>query len=139
MPRSKAGFKARRETLGLSQQDVADELEVSVRTVKRWEHPDWQEPPEDAWTLIERYEAIRREAIEESERAFLEDDYDGTKNGAVIAYYRTQDDYDAYGRDEGPYGFANANARAVAESIGRMGYEVKFVYPERRGEIVPID
>lgn len=137
--KGKADFKARRETLGLSQHDVADELEVSVRTVKRWEHPDWQEPPEDAWALIERYEAIRREAIEESERAFLEANYDGTKNGAVIAYYRTQDDYDAYGRDEGPYGFANANARAVAESIGRMGYEVKIVYPERRGEIVPID
>lgn len=137
--RGKADFKARRETLGLSQQDVADELGVSVRTVKRWEHPDRQEPPEDAWTLIERYEAIRREAIEESERSFLEADHDGTKNGAVIAYYRTQDDYDAYGRDEGPYGFANANARAVAESIRMMGYEVRFVYPRRRGGIAPID
>lgn len=135
--RGKADFRARRETLGLSQQDVADACDVRVLTVKRWETPGWQEPPEDAWALIEHYEAVRREAIEESERAFLEANHDGTKNGAVIAYYRTQDDYDAYGRDEGPFGFANATARSVAESIQKMGYEVRFVYPEKCGEIAP--
>lgn len=40
----------------------------------------------------------------------------------MITYYRTQKEYDELGRDERPFGMANANARAVAESLQRMGY-----------------
>ena len=42
---TKADFRATRETIGLTQGDVAEACGVSLRTVKRWEHPDWPEPP----------------------------------------------------------------------------------------------
>lgn len=138
MPRSKAGFKARRETLGLSQQDVADELGVNVRTVKRWEMPGWQDPPDDAWTFIEGCEERRRRTVDKAERAVL-DSHAAVTGEVVITYYRTQRDYDEHGRDEGPFGMANANARAVAESLQRMGYAVRFIYPKERSEHIPMD
>lgn len=131
--RSKADFKARRETLGLSQQDVADELGVAVRTVKRWEAPGWPEPPADAWSLIEECEERRRWSIDVAERAVL-DSHAAVSGEVMITYYRTQKEYDELGRDERPFGMANANARAVAESLQRMGYRVRFVYPEERSE-----
>ena len=39
MTRSKADFKALRERVGLSQQDVADAANVTRTSVKRWERP----------------------------------------------------------------------------------------------------
>ena len=39
----KAYMKWARALAGVSQQDLADALDVNVRTVKRWEHPDWGE------------------------------------------------------------------------------------------------
>ena len=39
MARGKADFRAQREQLGLTQQDVADALEINIKTVKSWEDP----------------------------------------------------------------------------------------------------
>lgn len=39
MARGKADFRARREMLGLTQQDVADALNANVKTIKNWENP----------------------------------------------------------------------------------------------------
>ena len=36
-----AEFRAMREQVGLSQADVADTLGVNVRSVKRWEDPEY--------------------------------------------------------------------------------------------------
>ena len=47
----------------------------------------------------------------------------------VMTYFRDQDMYDEFGRDEGPYGVANANARAAAAELERLGLEVEFRYP----------
>ena len=46
-----------------------------------------------------------------------------------ITYYREQAQYDALGRDEGYYGVANANARALSGKLRRAGYTVEFRYP----------
>ena len=131
----KADFRARRETLGLSQQDVADELGVSVRTVKRWEAVGWPDPPDDAWEYLAECEERRRWVVDQAERAVLGSPAEKT---VTLTYYRTQDDYDENGRDAGPFGMANANARAVAESLRRMGYDVRFAYPEDRNPNVPM-
>lgn len=46
-----------------------------------------------------------------------------------ITYYKDQAMYDEYGRDEGPFGQANANARAVATALEQRGIKVTFNYP----------
>lgn len=132
MDRTKAGFKALRERVGMSQQDVADALGVNVKTVKRWEQPQFPYgAPDDAWELLEGLLRTQREAVEACyEQAGQAVERQGRMPGMVVmTYFRDQDMYDEFGRDEGPYGVANANARAAAAELERLGLEVEFRYP----------
>lgn len=127
---TKADFRARRETIGLTQSDVSKALGVSLRTVKRWEHPDWPEPPEDAWEwLMDMYD--RHDAAVDAmvDRALVMAGR-GDLDVVVITYYRDQSQYDSYGRDEGPYGFVNSIAREVALDLNGEGIETEFRYPD---------
>ena len=128
---TKADFRATRETIGLTQGDVAKALGVSLRTVKRWEHPDWQEPPEDAWAWLlemhERHDALVDEAVD---RALVIASERSEPESVVITYYRDQAQYDAHGREPGPYGFANSVAREVALDLNGEGIETEFRYPD---------
>ena len=46
-----------------------------------------------------------------------------------ITYWRTQGDYDArHQHDPGPFGQANATARAVAERLRTLGLHVAFAF-----------
>ena len=47
----------------------------------------------------------------------------------ALTYWRSQEQYDEMGRDEGWYGVSNANARAVAAELRRYGFRVEFRYP----------
>ena len=51
-------------------------------------------------------------------------------DAVTLTYYRSQEQYDELGRDEGWYGVANANARAVAAELKRYGFSVEFRYPD---------
>lgn len=117
-------------TIGLTQGDVAKALGVSLRTVKRWEHPDWQEPPEDAWEwllgMLERHDATVDAMVDRALAAAVMGDLDVV----AITYYREQSQYDAHGRDPGPYGFANSVAREVALDLNDEGIETEFRYPD---------
>ena len=128
---TKADFRAIRETIGLTQGDVAKACGVSLRTVKRWEHPDWQEPPDDAWEWLldmhDRHDALVDEAVN---RALAIVGERGEPAAVVITYYRDQPQYDAHGRDPGPYGFANSVAREVALDLNGEGIETEFRYPD---------
>lgn len=55
MSRSKAEFKGNRERAGLSQKNIADALNVNIRTVKGWEDPkhDRYNAPAVAWEYID--------------------------------------------------------------------------------------
>lgn len=128
---TKADFRAIRETIGLTQGDVAKACGVSLRTVKRWEHPDWQEPPDDAWEWLldmhDRHDALVDEAVG---RALAIVGERGEPAAVVITYYRDQAQYDAHGRDPGPYGFVNSVAREVALDLNGEGIETEFRYPD---------
>lgn len=126
--RTKADFRAARDMLGLRQQDVADACGVRLTTVKRWERPGDTEPPEDAVEWFEGLLEAQRKTVEQGVSAVVAS---VPLHGAVqITYYRTQEQFDSVGRDEGPVGMANANARLIAARLDAMGYEVGFAYPD---------
>lgn len=132
MERTKAGFKALRERVGLSQQDVANELDVNVKTVKRWEQPQFPyDAPEDAWELLEHALDVQKQQVEYAVSVLKEqaESFGKMPNQVTLTYFRDQAMFDKYGRESDPYGQANANARAAAAELERIGANVVFAYP----------
>lgn len=132
MEHTKAQFKAIRERVGLSQEAVADALGNVVRTVKRWEDPNYQQPPEDAWEYLEQALKQHVEAVNKSVDMVKQI---GEKVGNLpdhvdLLFYRTQRQYDLYGRDTGNYMMVNARAREIAVRLEQLGVETRFHYPE---------
>ena len=123
---TKATYKALREHVGISHASLAKLLGVAERTVKRWEDDRYNDPPQDAFDLLlalrEKQLSIADYAIELAQTA-------GTET-VRLNYYRTQAQYDKYGRDEGDYRMANANARTTATALETMGFEVVYAYPD---------
>ena len=107
---TKAQFKALREMTGLSQQNIADALDVNLRTVKSWENP-------------------ARETYKVPDYAWVEE-FGGDPALVPITYYRDQSMYYEFGRDDGPVGWPNAVARKVAYELGRRGIAYEFRYPQ---------
>ena len=126
MKHTKANFKALRERVGLSQQDIADMLGVTRTSVKRWERPGFNDPPDDAWELLTAKGETQRAMVDEiSERCVSEG-----VSSLQLTYWRNQEQFDALGRDEGLHTVANANARAIAQELESIGVEVEFSYPD---------
>lgn len=126
MSRNKADFRAAREAVGASRAFIADELGVAERSVKRWEDPRYADPPEDAWELINALKNAQRAIVSRSVAAAKSTPGCTSVN---INYYRSQEQFDTWGRDRGNYNIANANARAVAVALESLGFEVAFSYP----------
>ena len=135
--RTKADFKALRETLGLTQQNVAGMAGVRVLAVKRWEKPGEAEPPEDVWRALDEMRGRMLDmAGFAADKAVEMRDGTGAESVA-LTYYRSQDQYDAVGREPGPYGFANAAARLTADYLEAEGFEVEFRYPDDGAIVTP--
>lgn len=134
MSRGKADFKARREQLGLTQQDVAQALTVNVKTVKNWENPRQTRYriSDAAWEYLDRAADMQAQQVAYA-RSVIEAQSGALAGNTVvvpITYYRDQATYDRFGREAGPFGQANANARAIASELERMGIQVEFRYPD---------
>lgn len=131
--RTKADFAALRETVGLTQANLADDLGVNPRSVRRWEQPGQEgyEPPAEAWEVLDRYADLRRRMVDHARETVMQagERMGGQPGQVVLTYYRSQEQYDDLGRDEGWYGVANANARAVASELARYGVTACFRYP----------
>ena len=122
-----ADFRALRETLGFTRENVADACGVSVHSVKRWENPkESKMPPEDAWNLLRDAEEDRKMVMEKALSVVAEVGGDAVQ----LTYWRSQEQYDSLGGGDGFYGVANANARAVAECLKDEGVLVEWSYPD---------
>lgn len=127
--RSKAEFRALRESVGMSQADVAKKLGVTVRSVRRWETPapGYRGAPDDAWKLLD--ETVKKQDAVVAGALDIADALHG--RSVQLTYYRDQKQFDLFGREPGePYGQANANARMTADALRSQGVEVSFAYPD---------
>lgn len=131
MRKTKAAFKAMREKCGLAQRDIADEFDVTVDSVKKWENPRYQnDPPDEVWDwLLDAVGAMELDARELAERVI---ETAGGGGSVVLDYMRTQEQLDAIqlpDADES-VGYYNARMRLVADIVQEAGVEVTFAYPD---------
>lgn len=131
MKKTKAAFRAIREECGLTQQDVADEADVKILSVKRWENTkEDHQPPDDVWQWL----LALRGAMHEDARQIATQIIDSLPKGATdlcLDYYRTQEDLDSMqlpNADE-PVGYVNARTRLVGQMLEMK--EVKYSYAYR--------
>lgn len=120
-----ADYRALREQVGLTQQDVAGALGVKVLSVKRWEDPDYQfKIPSYAWEPLDSAYELQKTVVEAAvDRAC------GDGMPVRLRYWRTKEDYEKHHQhNPGTFEQANATARAVAERLRAVGCTVSFSY-----------
>lgn len=130
MNKNKASFRALREECGLTQQDVANQFDVRVLSVKRWENDkEPSQPPDDVWEwLVKTRDSINSDACVWADRVISIANNEANDKPIIIAYYRTQDDLDRFGQDDRPYSLVNTISRKAASIIEAAGYDVQFAY-----------
>lgn len=129
--RTKAEFRAIRETVGMTQGALARELSVEVRSVKRWESPTAsQVPPQDAWDVLDAALSAQRRGIA---TALGRVDEVAEERGAypksvMLPYWTSQDAYDEghYVDDGGDWRMANATNRLLAHALHERGIRVEW-------------
>lgn len=131
MKKTKAAFRAIREECGLTQQDIADEADVKILSVKRWENTkEDHQPPDDVWQWL----LALRGAMYEDARQITTQIIDSLSDGATdlcLDYYRTQEDLDSVQLPEAdePVGYVNARTRLVGQMLDAK--EIKYSYAYR--------
>jgi hypothetical protein len=131
--RSKAEFRALRETVGMTQQHMARLLNVEVRSVKRWESPGYStyHAPQDAWDILDDAIAAQRRAVSFALGKVDEIAASAGHDPATVelTYWTSQEDYATYHsiEDGGDWRQANANSRLVAFALHERGIEVRWI------------
>lgn len=126
-----AELKALREGCGLSQVEVAKAADTGQRSIARWESTDERyDAPKRVWRYLREVERTQDEQVKYCVDAAKEQAKAlGDPTVVALTYYQSQEQYDKFGRDEGPVGWANAVARKTAAELRRLGFEVEFRYP----------
>ena len=121
--RSKAEFRALRETVGLTQQSLADRLGVKILSAQRWERPKYpQQAPDAAWELLDSLVRAQARAVSDCLQA--------AKSCEVtqLEYWTSGTDYDDLRREGEPETWTEANAtqRAKAQALRMLGYPIDW-------------
>lgn len=121
-----AQFRAMRETLGLSQEDVGDAVGVDREGVESWEAGEYPISDDVAeWISCEK--AVADYAVNSAIGGILA--LPERPATVSLTYCRTQKGYDKFGRGDGPFVIGNANARRVAAALEAEGIDCEFYYP----------
>lgn len=131
--RSKQELKALREQVGMSQTDLALALDVSERSVKRWEsikYPNYN-APQDAWNILDDALKLQRQVISAALGQIDEaaQEIGGYPESVKLVYWSTQAEYDEYHcvDDDGDWRQANATARIVSYALHERGIETDWI------------
>lgn len=134
MKNQSAEFRALRELLGLTQNNIGDALGRTRMTVKYWENPDCTtNPPDFAWEYMKKRKESQVELIakfiDEAEKTATTND-EGKKTARLL-FYRDQAHYDVNHPEEEKeiYDSANAAACTAAVMLILKGYEIEWDYP----------
>lgn len=124
MDRTKPNFTAIREFIGLSQQELGEAVGASSQAVKRWQRPDWPDPPEDVWeyleSMAETFVSMKNQIVLSCQ----------DKRCVRLLYFRTREEFERLAASPYPVGFVNAVARYSWQSLLGFGVSVEFEYPE---------
>ena len=131
MGRTKAEFKAIRETVGMPQSILAELLGVNIHSVKRWERPDIEgyAPPQDAWDVLDRAREKQRWVVDTAvgKAHEIEETLGRAPDAIDISYWHGSAEYESANPGEGRmYQMANADARLAAEKLESEGYHIRF-------------
>ena len=128
MRKTKATARALRESVGMTQLELAAEFDVDVRTVKRWENPAHPSNyPDEVFAWLEE---ARSDMV--SRAVGLAQGIAADKPARVVLpYYRTQEELDAVqlplGQDQ-PVGYFNATMRLVCDALLAFEVDACFGY-----------
>ena len=131
-PRTLAEFRAIRETVGMTQGMLAEELGVNPRSVRRWESPDYDgyRPPQDAWDVLDEALDTQRRGIAAALGRLDEivKERESAPDSVQLPYWTSQSDYDRhhYIDDGGDWRMANATNRMLASALHERGIEVDW-------------
>lgn len=132
--RTKAEFRATRETLGVTQQRLADDLGVKVLSVKRWESPKYpQHAPAEAWELLDMLMAKQDSAVAAALAQVREVASNMGEGPASVAlpYWASQSDYMEHhylaAESDASWTEVNATNRRVAVMLRWLGFRVRWV------------
>ncbi len=137
--RTKADWKALRETIGISTGSLASFLDKNISTVQYWENPGRSarryHPTKKAWRMLEELRQKQKSVVDQLVEAARHRAQSGEapkgEDGrplAVLYYYRNRAEY--YRSDKGDIGILNATARQAALRLESMGFDVRFRYDE---------
>ena len=126
--RTREGFRALRELVGMSRAMLAYKLEVQERSVNRWEKPSedgYYNPPQDAWDILDRarnkqlvfIETALAEARKQEERVVR------------LNYWLTKRSFKENNPNETEldWQMSNANLRLLANELELEGFKVEFI------------
>lgn len=133
---AKAEFRLLRELVGISQTQLAKELQVDARSVRRWESPDngWA-PAQFACDWLENARAEQMDVV-----AAALDAVDGLPAGAPVklTYWLSADDYEQAHPGQGSrWEMANANSRLVYDNLQAQGRDVRAGFEGLRAVVEP--
>lgn len=136
----KPDLKAVRESIGINQIDLANMMNVTVRTIKRWEQIGWEEPPDEIWDLLEDlvydHERSVAELVEKTEARARREAPSRKAAGrdprmVELPYFKNQEHYEQFPhRKRSQHAWGNAISRRAADILRLRGYRVFFYYPE---------
>lgn len=140
--RTSADFRAMRERIGWSQNEVGRSMGIDPELVKKWENPNcWYEVLPKGWDWIDRkYAEFWNEVDELIDKALEEIEERGIEEGADVSLSYYRNGAPRYGgartRHHEPAGAANAVSRAVGDYLGDEGYKVHYVWAEDGGWLI---
>lgn len=140
--RTLAEFRAIRETVGMTQGMLAEELGVNPRSVRRWESPDYDgyRPPQDAWDALDAALETQRRGIAAALGKLDEivQERGAAPDSVRLTYWVSQGACDRhhYVDDGGDWRMANATNRMLAAALHERGIEVDWTDGPREGRWV---